>query len=472
MDNNELEEFKKEMNEEKETWKKEWNSAKGSLLEELGLEEFSPTLNKIGNGAATGIGRFSAKLKNATDSAITATKKLSDKANESYQMTMNQIEEDKNAKRQFAASTEQEQPNDAQPNNIPSNNIASNDTPEYCSNCGSKIDAGAKFCSSCGSPCNSPLKELGTTVKAESSTIPVKQATQTAIKEKSENKRTEFAGKVFKCPNCGEPIKSFSPQCPICGYELRDVVASGVVKEFESELRRIEAGRRNDGEKGIKKLFSMAFQETTDYKIDQELANAITNFAIPNTREDIFEIMILAASNIDPIAHDTSGDGYTGAQREGKLMISTAWESKYNQAHQKAIMMFPDDSRLNEVENLYENKQSQIKVRMKREEEKEERRNRKETRGFIVWIVVMAVLVGTLYAMGQAESRKEEKLEKQLNATVTEIQEDVLAGDYDEALIKANNLKFDSGLDEDKAKQWEKEREYLIKMINEKKEGK
>ncbi len=84
----------------------------------------------------------------------------------------------------------------------------------------------------------------------------------------------------------------------------------------------------------------------------------------------------------------------------------------------------------------------------------------------------MSVLCGALYAMGQAESRKEEKLEKQLNATVTEIQEDVLAGDYDEALIKANNLKFDSGLDEDKAKQWEKEREYLIKMINEKKEGK
>lgn len=70
-----------------------------------------------------------------------------------------------------------------------------------------------------------------------------------------------------------------------------------------------------------------------------------------------------------------------------------------------------------------------------------------------------------------SEEIRETRLEKKLNATVVEIQQDISEGNYDAARIKANGLRFDKNLDEDKAKQWDEQREYLIEFIEEKKGG-
>ena len=147
----------------------------------------------------------------------------------------------------------------------------------FCQNCGMKLDESAKFCPECGNP----------------------------VGQKNMSKRQqEFGGKIIKCPNCGETLSSFTSVCSACGYELRGADAAGTVKRFESELKQIEAGRKTEKGTGIGKAFAKAFGANTTNTVDQQLANRISNFAVPNTQEDIFEFMILAASNIDPMAYD------------------------------------------------------------------------------------------------------------------------------------------------------------------------
>ena len=83
-----------------------------------------------------------------------------------------------------------------------------------------------------------------------------------------------------------------------------------------------------------------------------------------------------------------------------------------------------------------------------------------------------AMNFASLHMAGIAHSNKEDQLGAKLNEAVTEIQECISEGDYDTALIKANTLRFDEDLDEKKAKKWDEQREDLIELINDQKEGK
>lgn len=300
----------------------------------------------------------------------------------------------------------------------------------YCQNCGQKLDKKFSFCPECGSP---------------------------VLHKDMSIRRQKFAGEIIKCPNCGEILNAFSSQCPACGYELRNSDSSDSIKAFTQELKNIEAERTNNKNGGLKNTLAKAFgtNNTTDH-IDQLLANRISNFAVPNTKEDIFEFMILAASNIDPMAYDTTTYGYPLAERPGKLMVSNAWDSKYNQVYQKAKIMFSEDSRISEIENLYRSKQKQIK-----------KEKFKATKAIILALGVVLVSMMLLFGLAAVLSFRDISMNKQLNATVKEIQQDISNGDYDDALIKANGLRFDGSSDE--AEKWNEQREYLINLINEKK---
>lgn len=170
----------------------------------------------------------------------------------------------------------------------------------YCSNCGQKVDDGAKFCSNCGA----------------------------AIVISSENTQSQrkaaYDGVIYKCPNCGETLNSFTSQCPACGYELRGTTASNSVKEL---YRNIQAA-----------------------KSDSEVVRLIKVFPVPNSREDILEFMVLASSNFNE-------DHYM--MHMGEDSISDAWLSKIEQCYKKACLTLSDEDVL-EVDEIYE----AIKVRV------------------------------------------------------------------------------------------------------------
>ncbi len=158
----------------------------------------------------------------------------------------------------------------------------------FCKNCGQQLLEDSKFCHKCGTP----------TVQNDV--------------ESETNRKMVYDGEIHKCPNCGELLKSFETNCPICGYELRDVLNSNAVRNFAEKL--------------------------TSVVEHHEKISIIRNFPIPNTKEDIWEFMILASTNVD-------------SNLENDLLA--AWQSKVEQAYYKAQMIIKDEKEFENIKNMY-----------------------------------------------------------------------------------------------------------------------
>lgn len=144
---------------------------------------------------------------------------------------------------------------------------------------------------------------------------------------------------IIKCPCCGANLNSFVSSCRFCGYELRKVKATDSLSELSRMLLSV-----ND-EPGA----------------EQKKADIIKSYPIPNAFEDILDFMIMAASNIDPMAYDTSNRADLTEDGKKRILLSNAWESKYIQAAGKARIMFPQDPRLIQVERMYKEKMAEVK---------------------------------------------------------------------------------------------------------------
>ena len=110
----------------------------------------------------------------------------------------------------------------------------------YCSNCGKELIVGSKFCNDCGTKVDN-IEQSNTDSK----------------------RKIIFDGKIHKCPNCGSKLNSFEHKCKDCGYELRGSNLNNVVMEFANKLEKVDSiSKKNE---------------------------LISNFYIPNTKEDIYE---------------------------------------------------------------------------------------------------------------------------------------------------------------------------------------
>lgn len=141
-----------------------------------------------------------------------------------------------------------------------------------------------------------------------------------AANNRTGNERKSFYdGSIHKCPNCGETLASFSSVCPSCGYEIQGKTAADSVQSFYRDLNRAQTTEQKD--------------------------HMIRNFPIPNAKEDIIEFMILASSNI---------------LGEDERDIYEAWLAKFEQAYQKALIVFAGDSDFSRVQQIYNNCQINI----------------------------------------------------------------------------------------------------------------
>lgn len=98
----------------------------------------------------------------------------------------------------------------------------------FCTNCGTRINEGAKFCHSCGASVDgvkkqaTPIQPIRTTTGNYSTRV------------------QEYAGTVLKCPNCGNVVSSLDAVCSACGMHLTGKMASGTVQKLSDCLLEIE----------------------------------------------------------------------------------------------------------------------------------------------------------------------------------------------------------------------------------------
>ena len=274
----------------------------------------------------------------------------------------------------------------------------------FCPYCGTKLDNGARFCKNCG-------------VRVERKET-----------EGYKTREQEYAGKLVKCPACGADIPSFTPICPSCGHEIRGSGAARSIQELSYKLEHTAS--------------------------DAEKANVIRMYAIPNTREDILEFMILASTNME---------------NRNQTEISEAWSVKFEQAYEKSKMLYGDDQKISDCYNLYLSKRERLWQRIEQERKREdaERRNSKATEFFnhnIRWILPVCLLAVCFILTGFLSiphTIKEHQLENLIEIVESSIED----GDFEAARRTANQIIYDLDWSEESKQKWDSIRESLLESI-------
>ena len=241
---------------------------------------------------------------------------------------------------------------------------------QFCPYCGTKLDEGARFCKNCGEAIHSDTQEEHRT------------SNERSYDGNPTERKTVYEGYIHKCPNCGEVMGSFLTVCPACGYEIRDVRSVSSVRELAAKLENISAQKMpayEEKKSVMKKIFGTDFREEDEAdealkrfesQKDMEKASLIINFALPNSKEDIMEFMILAASNID--VKKGVGD-----------VVTKAWISKLDQVYQRAEISMGKHPDFLQIKTIYDRKKKEIKI--------------KKLKGVMIWVGGVA---GWLFLMG------------------------------------------------------------------------
>lgn len=297
----------------------------------------------------------------------------------------------------------------------------------FCQNCGKEIDSNAKFCNECGEP-----------------------ITPTVKKDDMLKRKTVYEGEIHKCPNCGEVLESFITNCSACGYELRGTKVSNSVSEFAIKLEQIEASRENTKSHSvIGKLYGSDGQLS---KTDEQKIGLIRSFSIPNNKEDIFEFMILAASNIDTKLYGLGNQGVITASQRA---VSDAWWAKFDQAYEKAKITFGNSADFTEIENIY------VKTHMRI---KKEKMKLPMILGVCIGIPLLIIIVCLILPEPSQETKIEAR-EIQLENIVDQIEDDIAEGDFADARNKAYTLTFDAELSSERSEYWENKQEEILELI-------
>lgn len=143
--------------------------------------------------------------------------------------------------------------------------------------------------------------------------------------------KSDKYGDVRKCPACGAIVPSLKAKCPECGHNFSSIAGNSSIERLMNMLLEVEA---NDNESAFSKFISTFFNPTSN-KVARQKANIISNFPVPNTKEDILEFISQAESKAE-------STGFRAATTED-LVLNKVWKDKLKQVLIKGRIVLKDD---------------------------------------------------------------------------------------------------------------------------------
>ncbi len=188
-------------------------------------------------------------------------------------------------------------------------------------------------------------------------------------------KPTGKHGNVRKCPHCGAPVSGFQSSCSECGHEFSNIEAVKSANVLFEKLQTLEMEKARElaahEETKNKQLMALSERHNNagafgkligkdrqneerddlvrtlekdtmviEKKYRQAKLNMIKLYAVPNTKEDLLELLSMASA----AAYDN--DGVIGDEEE-------VWLQKTDQIYQKLLVCAANDTTtLNQATNM------------------------------------------------------------------------------------------------------------------------
>ncbi|KXK40185.1 MAG: hypothetical protein UZ09_BCD002000451 [Bacteroidetes bacterium OLB9] len=256
-------------------------------------------------------------------------------------------------------------------------------------------------------------------------------------KLKKSTKSDKF-GEVRKCPSCGAPVESFSATCSNCDYDFRNIDANSSIQLLSNKLEEVITECTNT-------IRSATDREKEILVRQREI---IKNFPIPNTKEDILELLYF----IQPKTQ-------SGLSTDKNY---SAWKGKFTEVLNRAKVLFEKDPKMMQQITTIEsqhNTKGLLHLISKI----------KEINSTVLGIIIVAIILiigyfATSYIGNKGIEKESQRLELILKDVKVLIQEKK----YDEAEVLNNQLYWEySGLGSStkNKENWDAKREYNKKII-------
>ena len=193
-----------------------------------------------------------------------------------------------------------------------------------------------------------------------------------------EEKKSEKHGNIRKCPACGALIPALTIACNECGYEF-----SGIEKTSSKKLSEL--------------LSKASFFENKE--------KIIKNFPIPNTKEDLFELLIFLKPEVESYIYNDEDADYD------------VYYKKYKECMEKIRFLCSNDKQFAPFIEEFNEHKKRIKEQKEKERieiEREEKREKMTSRIFAIigivgaicliassiifdWWLILLIIIGSIF---------------------------------------------------------------------------
>lgn len=130
------------------------------------------------------------------------------------------------------------------------------------------------------------------------------------LQKKKELPKNEKVGNIRKCPNCGASLSGIISKCPECGFEFNNIKVANSVEELSKRLSALKVH-------GAKDSLASMFGGSQSGKV-------ISEFPIPNTKEDLFELISYLETLKETLFENGDEKGSNAAHEKRKQCVKRA----------------------------------------------------------------------------------------------------------------------------------------------------